>query len=128
MIAHHFLLFFWWLVGLRFHDLKVVPTDVEVVKTIYAVVNEKNIEILFYREIYREIIYQFGFYFSKKTVSFIVEGIFEQIPPNNIQRYNRRRYIFKSWWLSKLNDKIIASVLTTIYMDHLANELSKNQQ
>ena len=128
MIAHHLLLFFWWIVGLRFHDLKVVPTDVEVVKTIYAVVNEKNIEILFYREIYREIIYQFGFYFSKKTVSFIVEGIFEQIPPNNIQRYNRRRYIFKSWWLSKLNDKIIASVLTTIYMDHLANELSKNQQ
>ncbi len=127
MFAYYFLILFWCVVGLRFHDLKVTPSDAEVVKTLYTHVNGKDIEILFYRETYYETVYRFGFFLSKKTVSFIVEGIFEQIPPNNIQRFNRRRYIFDSWWFSKLNDKIIASVLTTIYMDYLAYELSGNQ-
>lgn len=126
MIDYYFLLGWWWLFGIEIQNLKVTPSNVEVVKTIYGNVDNQDIEIFFYRENYVESLYRFGLYRSRKKVSFIVEGVFDNIPPNNIKRFTRVRYIFSSWLLSSMDDKTIASVLTTVYLGYLHHELKKD--
>ena len=126
MLIQYLLLAWWWLFGLEIHDLKVTPSNAEVVKTVYTSVDDQDIEIFFYRETYVESMYRFGFYSSKRKVSFIVEGVFEKIPPNSIKRFNRVRYIFNSWLLSSMDDRTIANVLMTIYLGYLHSELTKN--
>ena len=118
------LTYVWWF-GIRFYQMKVIPSNAEVMKHTFAGVEGHKIEILFYREIYDDHVYRFGRFFPKRKESFIVEGNFDDIPPNKIQRFNRIRYTFNSWIFRQLNNEVVAFVLTSVYINFITNELKK---
>lgn len=118
-----FLIRLWlYFIGVRFYRTLLIPNKAEVLKTTFELVDEQNIEFLFYRETFSDICYRKGKFKNKLYYSFIIQGKFPETLENSLIRFNGQFFFFKGSWLRWVNTEILADELLRVYLDYLREE------
>lgn len=124
-----FLKVFLYFVGIRFYKTDLIPITAEFRKAIFRTFQGQEIEFIFYKEIFEDIIYRNGKISKINFHKYIIHSKFtDNLNCKELLVFNNMKFLFDSSKIIINDEAIITDVLLGIYLDFIKHEGIMNKK
>lgn len=109
--------------GIRFFRTDIIPSKAVFRKTEFKTVDDKQLEFLFYREIFEDIVFKRGKIYKENFHCYIVQSNFDESYSNIINQFNNLKFVFNAKSLAFTDEEKICHALLDVYLSFIKHEL-----
>lgn len=109
--------------GIRFFRTDIIPRKAEFRRTEFQTLDDRQIQFLFYREEFENIIFKRGKIFKESFHCYIVQSKFDNYFPDDINKFNNLKFVFNANSLILTDEEKICTALLNVYLDFIKHEM-----